>query len=358
MFKAINEEDNTEIIILASRWANNIDNLRRLSAEDRLICQECEKPVIVRAGKKRRWHFAHRQLSDCKIGSESAALLQARALLYNLLVREYGEDAVTLEVRIDAPNIPRPVDCWVKRPKGDIAYWVIERGIRSVDARWGLKHALSQEVERVHWLFIQSSIGPEADASHTVDATHIKKPLSTLLLSASQRDFMVESSFDGTLTRHGFQNGTSLQFLDPEQEVLVTYRNLELVHDPQMYRGERHSHPISEVSIAKRTGELVHPGERERREERIKKRGEMERRKQKVENKNAIVDHSPIPHSSPTILTLTDFPDRPSELPLPTVRLSDREGICIYCGCATTDWVSFDGITGQCKCRSCMRGRE
>ena len=35
--------------------------------------------------------------------------------------------------------------------------------------------------------------------------------------------------------------------------------------------------------------------------------------------------------------------------------LLDRAGPCERCGVVTTDWMSFDGKTGRCKCNNCFQ---
>jgi hypothetical protein len=44
--------------------------------------------------------------------------------------------------------------------------------------------------------------------------------------------------------------------------------------------------------------------------------------------------------------------------PTPHSRLADipeRAGPCERCGIVTTDWMSFDGKTGRCKCNTCFQ---
>ena len=110
MFKALHRPSGEEIVILEPRWRRQLDTLRLLDAQDDLVCQGCLQPVRVRAGEVKRWHFAHKHLQNCPYEFESPVLLQCRAVLYEWLVSQLGEDVVTLEKK---SPLPRPVDCWV-----------------------------------------------------------------------------------------------------------------------------------------------------------------------------------------------------------------------------------------------------
>ena len=34
--------------------------------------------------------------------------------------------------------------------------------------------------------------------------------------------------------------------------------------------------------------------------------------------------------------------------------VTDREGVCIFCGQTTRHWWTFNGSTGECKCYECQ----
>ena len=113
MYKAINIQDGTDIVILDSRWKDAVDSLRSLDRQGVLLCQGCKQPLRLRAGEVRRWHFAHKHLANCSYGHESPELLNARAVLYEWLVTKFGEK-VTIEKKVDGGHFSRPVDCWVE----------------------------------------------------------------------------------------------------------------------------------------------------------------------------------------------------------------------------------------------------
>jgi competence CoiA-like predicted nuclease len=126
MFKALNRQSGKEVIILDPEWEERVDHLRSLDRKDLLVCQHCKQPARVRAGKIRRWHFAHKHLKDCPLQHESSTLLVARAILYKWLASKFEASAVTLEKELDQDFLPRPVDCWVEARKKRFAYWIVE----------------------------------------------------------------------------------------------------------------------------------------------------------------------------------------------------------------------------------------
>lgn len=136
MFKALHLQTQEEFISIAAQWAQRMPQLRALAQEDLLVCQGCREPVLLRAGVVRRPHFAHKSLQNCSYGHASPRRLQARAILYARLVREFG-DAVTLEKQLEGASLPSPVDCWVERSSGTLAYWIIEGSIKSQQERCG-----------------------------------------------------------------------------------------------------------------------------------------------------------------------------------------------------------------------------
>ena len=152
MFKALHTTTGEEIIILEPRWRRQIEFLRSLDTQDDLVCQGCLQPVRVRAGDVKRWHFAHKHLQNCPYESESPILLQARAVLYEWLVGQLGEDVVTLEKQ---SALPRPVDCWVNSAAGAIGYWIIDTRMPP-DERQSLAAGMARICPNPVWVFTTS----------------------------------------------------------------------------------------------------------------------------------------------------------------------------------------------------------
>ncbi|HEX9019181.1 MAG TPA: competence protein CoiA family protein, partial [Anaerolineaceae bacterium] len=111
-YKAIHAQTGQEIVILSPQWSRRIDALREMDHADLLVCQGCRQPLRVKAGELKRAHFAHKHLQACSYGSQSLEILEARAVLYDWLLAQFGEQ-VTVEKQVEGGDLPRPVDCWV-----------------------------------------------------------------------------------------------------------------------------------------------------------------------------------------------------------------------------------------------------
>ncbi|HBX69334.1 MAG TPA: hypothetical protein DEH25_08100 [Chloroflexi bacterium] len=331
MYKALHFPSNQEIIILDVRWRQQIAYLRSLDQQDKLVCPGCNQPVRVRAGETKSWHFAHKHLQNCPFEKESPALLQARAVLYHWLVDQFGSESVTVEKSLNAPNFPRHVDCWVEKDKLTSAYCIFERRMPP-DERHNLKSAFREVGVQVNWVFIS-------------DLLHMDSELGQdyLYLTTTERAFLQKSELDQAWQTHFEHLGSSLHYLDSEQEMLITYRNLNVIHLPQLYSGTRLEHPLSEVLAAPANGEFVHPGETDRLQ---KSRAEIEAQADVAAKRWQKAQDFFRQGSS----RLEIFP-KPSEKPANPPY--ERRGTCKFCGQETTDWVTYFGQTNECICRDC-----
>jgi competence CoiA-like predicted nuclease len=239
MFKAINRQSDEAIIILDPKWKNQVDYLRSLDRRNTLICQGCKQPVRLRAGEIRCWHFAHKHLQNCPYGHASPILLKAREILYKWLVSKFG-DMVTVEKELGNDHFPRPVDCWIEGESGGVAYWIIESGMKP-PKRENLKWGFEQAEVRVNWVFVADMLHEDEDDSNRVH------------LTTTEREFLQRSDYDEIVRDSRFSEG-SLHYLDPDNEVLTTFRGLRLIHKPQLYEGHREEHELSLVLAAPKTG--------------------------------------------------------------------------------------------------------
>lgn len=339
MYKAINRDTNAEIVILEPAWADRLNSLRAWDRGDVLVCQECQQPVRVRAGRVRAWHFAHKHREDCPLGRESPQLLQARAALYRWLVAKFGAERVTLEKRINGSKLPRPVDCWVTGTQQSFAYWIFEAGLKP-QRRDALHTALNRPDVLAHWLFLSAMLQQDEDNRETV------------YLTTTEREFMQSSEYDQpTMPRGG-----SLHYLDQETGRVTTYRGLRLKHSPQVFQGKQRVHPLDEILVSPKTGEFVHPGEHEQ----LQVYREEQQRQEKI-----IAKLTPLPSPQrplivppPTIVVSPPLISRSSAdsfPPSPGGALDMPAGICETCGEETRDWWYYDGKTGMCQCRKCQR---
>lgn len=331
MYKALHLPSGQEIIILDPRWQQQIAHLRALDKRDALVCPGCQQAVRVRAGKVKRWHFAHKHLQNCPFERESPALLNARAVLYNWLVEKFDSESVTVEKSLDTLAFPRHVDCWVEKDDLIFAYWIFDRRVPP-DERDRLKSAFQNVGVQVNWIFVLDLL--RVDQDWMKDRLH---------LTTTERAFMQKSEFDQAWQTHFEHLGSSLHYLDSDRETLLTYRNLSVVHMPQLYAGTRLEHPLADVLVSSLTGEFVHPGEIDRLQ---KRRKEIEiqadaaaKRLQKAQ------DFFRQGEQKKTLSFPPEYEsgDRPFE----------RRATCKFCGKETDDWITYFGQTKECICRNC-----
>ena len=338
MFKCLNIQDGTEIIILAPKWLRDVENLRVLARQDALICQGCNHPVGVRAGeeRRRRPHFAHKNLGDCCYVEESQAIRNARAVLYEWLVGKFG-DNVTIEKKIDSVDFPRPVDCWVKKDSKTFAYWIFDKGLK-LEKRMQLFESSMQLKVSVNYIFFIDML--RKDDNHP----------DSILLTTTEREFLSRSDYD-------LGKGNTLHYLDPEIRKITTFRGLRLVHQPQVYSGYKITSDLEETQVSPKNGEFVHKGEHERVQQHREELASVERRRKKAEIRIQYFPSPQKPEFHPTTATVTRPRDSGQYQDTPSISSLEKNGICVSCGNQTTDWFTHwveDGI-GKCKCNSCMR---
>ncbi len=331
MYKALHQPSDQEIIILDPRWKAQIEYLRALDKQDILICPGCREPVRVRAGKFKRSHFAHKHLQNCPFEQESPQLLQTRAVLYDWLIGKFDAEAISVEKGLDPQTRVRSFDCWVEGEEGSFAFWIFDR-LMPPDERQNLQALCAEKSLEVQWVFV-------IDLLRSDELT----PQSRLHLTTTERIFMQQSELDQAWQTHFEQLGGSLHYLDPNQLTLTTYRNLTLVHKPQLYTGKRLQNPLSEVLVSKITGEFVHPGEVAQLEgtqrKMVAQQRQIEERQRRAE---AFLKGASFSKESPN---LEKTP------PVPTA--FERKATCRVCGTFTEDWVTYYGQTQECICRGC-----
>jgi hypothetical protein len=332
MYKARNLKTHEDIIILSPRWIQQLPLLRSLDHGNVLVCPECLQPVRVRAGQRRRYHFAHKHLGNCPYQNESPMLLDSRAVLYEWLVAQFGENSVNLEVKFEIPNVPRAVDCLVSTGEQTIAYWIIERRMPP-DERDHLIQFFEQSQIQVHWIFVSGML-------------RIDENQHALILSTTEREFMGHSVYNEFNMSSIRSPGKSLHYLDSENKQLMTYRALRVVHAPQSHIGHLEHHPLSIVRADAENGEPIHPGESDR-VERIQK----ERLDHEVKIRHAA------DRFQKSSLNREDYQVQETQVgsDQPRDPFSQREAVCMFCGTMTNDWWYLNASDGKCKCRECLR---
>lgn len=350
MYKSIQRETGEEVISLSPEWRRRLSDLRALDRADLLVCQACRQPVRLKAGLRRRPHFAHKHLKGCSLGNESPAVVEARGALYERLVVLFP-DRVELEKPLEDDRLPRGVDLLVRAPGGSFALWVVDTTLK-LEARDGIRAAFESAGLPVVWVLCARMLHPEPNAR------------GRLRLSPTERDFLRASPYDeiGMESRiHRADFGATLHYLDAEKSTLTTYRSLERVHAPNVFAGRVEHHPLDQVLLDPNAPDWFHPGEtgrlnasraeRFRRVERIQRfLYPADRVSRDAAGSGQVEAASPaMPGGDPA----TNARRRWQSGGIPE---ESRLARCIHCGNETEDWWQawWDGPVRRCKCRACL----
>lgn len=333
-------------------FVGRIEELRDWGRQGNLLCQGCKQPVLLHAGEILRRHFAHQHLANCPYAKQSPRLLEARAVLYDWLQSKFGEKAA-LEKSLPDASLPRPIDCWVEREAGAFAYWILDSAMNP-EKRESLQHVLAGRAGvRTTWVFLAYMLRESKEESGCV------------LLTTTERKFLRMSRYDETVAEEWMAPGQSLHYLDRDKKTLTTYRGLRLVHEPQMYIGQKQQHELTAVLVSPHTGEFVHPGEHERWLAKRKSKKEKARRElpprttQKVRADFNIVANEVATREEPMTakppiaeaFLVQDPPPR-------RIEILEKNPRCTKCGKQTNDWITYDGATNTCVCRECHYGKD
>lgn len=345
MYKAIHAQTGEEIVILHPAWRKRIDRLRDMDREDLLLCQGCRQALRVKAGEVYRPHFAHKHLKACSYGKESAEILFARAVLYEWLLPLFG-DMVTVEKNIPGFDLPRPVDCWVEKSTGPIAYWIIEAGIK-LEARESIKAVFENSRVGINYVFLSAMLHEE------------KKEYHSLLLTPTERTFLKYTPFDDLFSDFGEQ-GSSISYLDAEKRSLITYRGLKLFHRPNWFKGMKKDEPLSSIRPDMTDGKFIYPGEsaklqglREKKLRLSEKRKAYEERVNSKEQKHIVLPREGWGISA----RAADLHDLMDHKAVDEKQVEKEELPCATCGQITNDyWATFYDPSGRklCRCRECL----
>jgi hypothetical protein len=366
MYRVIDTVTGKDCIILDPIW--NRDTIHKLRAQDRvnrLCCPHCNKPVRLRAGEKKRWHFAHKDLSDCSLRNESAEILEARSQLYSLLKSKFGDD-VTVEKSIDGVNLPRPIDCVIEHDGQKIGYWIFERGLRN---RSDLQRKFAENNIKSVWIFLHTMQDRDEEESQVVH------------LTPTERDFLFISDYNRLYS----SSDRSGLYLDHVHQKMITLRGLICIHEPQKYEFDHLlEHDLSEMLVLPSTGEFIHPGEyqafqqwkeRQKQEEKLRQRQQEEQKKllkleeerrlkymKDLERKMAHQQSSRPVFSNKYVHVKPGKKERKSpksSIAEKGISVEQESYPCEVCGAMAKDWVVLDHKTKTCVCsRECLKTKR
>ena len=347
MLKGINKLTGEFVISIHPQWHTNVDQLRDLCRRDVILCPGCKQTLSLRAGNIRKWHFAHRNLSNCPLSRESAKVLEAKVILYKLLQSKFG-DRVTLEEQIPGGQPSECADCVVSFEKYKIAYFIVEKQIRN---RLDFINLRKKSYSHVHWMLLPRMITSAKDSKKNV------------LLSATARDL---ASLDGAehLYRKSAKCG-SLSFIDTKHTIFAIARGLKCVHAPNEFNmATKFKLDSNQIHINPESGQLMDPGEvsrlkewheqqellkqqqreSEARAHRLRLERDAEQEKIRETTRQAFREKSYRKHG------------RAPQTQPPESDAKERTLTCLRCGSNVTKWVyeQYDG----CLCWKCYNLKE
>ena len=342
MYKAIHLLTGEEIVILHPRWKERLGELRSMDRAGALVCQGCRQQVRVKAGARKRTHFAHKHLQACSYGSKSPGILLARAALYRRLLACFGPGAATVEK--DLPGLPRPVDAWVQQEGRALAYWVADAGIK-LEQRQAILAGLGAEgISAVFVMTLEMLHVPEKDSRPEMRL--LLPPRTAALLSPTERAFLRVTPYDeilaGEAGRQAEDPWGSLHYLDVIDEQMVTLRGLVVRHRPNWYEGLRLAGPLDTLQVDPRTGEFIYPGEGQRLDDARARSLRLEEKRRRYQERS----REPLPPPGAFLRGEPCADPQPEALP------------CASCGQITTEyWSTFYlGDRKVCRCRECLEG--
>lgn len=340
MYKCISAQGGDPILILSPPWRSRIAELRSLDRQDQLLCQGCRQPVRVRAGRTRRWHFAHKHLQNCPLETASPALLEARAVLYDWLAAQFDPQSVDMEVSVPGVDLPRPLDAWVAQGDLRFAYWIVDTRLQP-QVRQQLQQAFAQLGIPVNLLFLHTMLRLDSKQSNVA------------LLSTTEREFASHSPFDqlvGDITRPA---GVSLHYLESKSRRLVTLRGLVCVHRPQFYQASVLESALEQAITIPERGEPAHPQELPRLVSLQRKQTHRQEKLEKARHKLGGALQRMLPGSASTSPAAPVM--KPERQPVLPDELFAELAECVFCAQMTRDWWYLDKASGKCKCRNCLR---
>ena len=373
MFRVLDRETNQSRTTLDAQTRDELEALFRADGrEGRLVCPHCMAPVLFRYSEIYVPHFSHKTLGACPFSSESLPVIRARAALY-LLLKERLRSPVEIEYVVPGLKLSRPVDCWVRSKDKTFAYWLLEKGVRGRNAAIALRDMLKATGATLHFLFLAHVLRPVAGGNNA------------FRLTPTERVLQRRSSFDAIYSEG---SRATLQYVDADLEraQLITLRSLEETNcgnhfsPAKMFWSE-----FGDIVVSPDTGELSHPGEQKQLitvlsearamlAEELIERGVVPVVRTKITSRfvpSGTVDPPrqerplELPPSKPKRQPEHEQPELSPEA-IEALRLQRQNGVVVYdngdieaacesCGAFTTDWMSYDGKTGLCKCNDCFQ---
>ena len=135
MISAHDTTDGRALYLPRVRADGEMEFVRARVNRGELVCRDCQALLWLKAGERRRPHFAHRVRSDCPQSNVSEAVQDARWQLFEFFERRIASGKLTGPVELEpcVPGLPKGtrVDLIVRRgDKPAVAVMFLERGLK------------------------------------------------------------------------------------------------------------------------------------------------------------------------------------------------------------------------------------
>ncbi|EKD81530.1 MAG: hypothetical protein ACD_39C01767G0005 [uncultured bacterium] len=344
MFRAQNKLNGNFLVSIDPVWLSQKEVLADICQTDQVICPYCKEPVRLRAGKYRRWYFAHKTLLNCPFTHESPTVLEARAALYEWLLTKVPSKpgwSVDVEIPTGDPSMKKRVDCLLKSQSKAFAYIIFDKSVK-LGTRQELQDQICQKGWHLNVLFAMDFFKP---ANYP----------NSVLLSTTERDFLTMTEFD-LFDEIGQESFGSLFYINGKTREIKVIRRASLMHSPQIFEGEIFDEELQKVLISPKTGELVLPGEYEKLQalkeaKRAQEKRDNEHRERILQEQLAMMKKTETrsERTGSEILKQTLLEPPPENHQQTQASLP----VCLICHQPSSDWWYYDGITNTCKCQNC-----
>jgi hypothetical protein len=324
MFAALKIPDRSRVNSIAAQWDGREEELRELARSGQLVCPGCEQLLWLRTGDVRRRHFAHRNLSECRLGKQSAEVLEAKAQIFTWLESRFPGN-VQIDLELDSTGHGKVADLVVDLEGGErFIYCIFDRQIRDRD---GYPKPPENKTGRIHYIHTESTL--------------VHGPGGGIVLSASQRHFISYSEFDLALEKPRL--GHLHFFLGSESQLLI-YRGLRCVHGPGLHEWEElREGPLDAATVCPESGEFIFSEDMEAREERQRNLTQTAHSNPVTRTGRRSTWREPEPTGVSKAAEYANFLNRPLR--------------CEDCGAETRKWSSANPSEGTCVCKECSHKR-